>query len=154
MTTLIFGTVLPWLLMGLGAWLAFQLVRQNGRLLLRLEAIEKRLTPRTETKRPAAAGLPAGTLAPDFDLPDLTGVRHKLSEFRGKNAVLIFFNPSCGFCSKMAADLAALRAEVDNRHHACRFGHSRRSVPTCPVKRRAATCGQPCRLIAERAQSA
>jgi hypothetical protein len=41
MTTIVFGTVLPWLLIGLGIWLGFQLVRQNGRLLLRLETIEK-----------------------------------------------------------------------------------------------------------------
>jgi peroxiredoxin len=47
-------------------------------------------------------------MAPDFELPDLTGVRHKLSEFLGTNALLIFFNPSCGFCTKMADDLAAL----------------------------------------------
>ena len=49
--------------------------------------------------------------APDFELPDLTGVRHKLSEFREKNVLLIFFSPQCGFCTQMAADLAALPAE-------------------------------------------
>jgi peroxiredoxin len=112
MMTIFFGTVLPWLLIGLGTWLVYQLARQNGRILLRLEAIEKQIglrkEPRAGAKRQEAGGLPVGTAAPDFELPDLTGVRHKLSEFRGKDMLLIFFNPNCGFCTKMAADLAAL----------------------------------------------
>jgi peroxiredoxin len=111
MMTFVFGAVLPWLLIAIGTWLAYQLVRQNGRILLRLEAIEKQIGPRAEAKRQEAGGLPRGTLAPDFELPDLTGVRHKLSEFRKQNVLLIFFNPQCGFCTKMAADLAALPAD-------------------------------------------
>ena len=108
MTALVFGTVLPWLLIGVGTWLGFQLVRQNGRLLLRLETIEKQLAPRAGAKPREAGGLPIGMAAPDFELPDLTGVRHKLSEFRDRNVLLIFFNPQCGYCTKMAPDLAAL----------------------------------------------
>jgi peroxiredoxin len=56
----------------------------------------------------APAGLPVGTVAPDFELPDLLGTRHKLLEFRGRDILLVFFNPKCGFCTKMAAELAAL----------------------------------------------
>src|SRR5260370_23551415 len=89
MTALVFGTVLPWLLIGVGVWLGFQLVRQNGRLLLRLESIEKRLPPRAVEKPRESGGLPIGMAAPDFDLPDLTGVRHRLSEVRDKNVLLI-----------------------------------------------------------------
>src|SRR6476659_9861896 len=109
--TIVFGTVLPWLLIAIGTALAYQLVRQNGRILLRLEAIEKQIRPRAEAKRQEAGGLPLGTVAPDFELPDLTGVRHKLSEFRQQNVLLVFFNPQCGYCTKMAADLAALSAD-------------------------------------------
>ena len=110
MTAIVFGMVLPWLLLALLTWLGFQLLRQNGRLLLRLESIEKRLAPRPEAKRREAGGLAVGTPAPDFELPDLTGVRHQLSEFRDQNVLLIFFDPKCGFCTKMAPDLAALPA--------------------------------------------
>jgi peroxiredoxin len=110
MMTIVFGTVLPWILITIGTWLAYQVVRQNGRILLRLEVIEKQIRPRAETKR-EAGGLPLGTIAPDFELPDLIGVRRKLSEFRQQNVLLIFFNPQCGFCTKMAADLAALPAD-------------------------------------------
>ena len=115
MMTIVFGTVLPWLLIAAGTWLAYQFVRQNGRILLRLEAIELQIAsgagPRAGAKRPEAGGLPLGTVAPDFELPDLTGVRRKLSEFREQNVLLIFFNPQCGYCTQMAADLAALPAD-------------------------------------------
>ncbi len=108
MMTVVFGTVLPWVLLGTGTWLGYQLVRQNGRILLRLEAIEKRLGARPPEPRREREGLPVGSPAPEFELPDLAGQKHKLSEFRGKHLLLIFFNPKCGFCTKMAADLAAL----------------------------------------------
>jgi peroxiredoxin len=114
MTSLVFGTILPWLLVAVGMWLGFQLVRQNGRILVRLEAIEKRMSPRGAEKPKEARGLPVGALAPDFELPDLTGNRHKLSGFRGKDLLLIFFNPKCGFCTKMADDLAALPLNDEN----------------------------------------
>src|SRR4051812_40792589 len=107
MLAVIFG-ILPWLLLAIGVWLGYQLVLQNGRILLRLESIEKRLAPRSESKQREQRGLPVGSDAPGFELPDLAGVRHELSELRGKDLLLIFFNPNCGFCNKMAADLAAL----------------------------------------------
>jgi len=34
-----------------------------------------------------------------------------LAQFRGKTALLIFFNPGCGFCAQMLPDLAALPAD-------------------------------------------
>jgi peroxiredoxin len=111
MMTIVFGTILPWLLIAIGTWLAYQFVRQNGRILMRLEAIEKQIAPRAGAKPREAGGLPLGTVAPDFELPDLTGVRRKLSEFREQNVLLVFFNPQCGFCTKIAADLAALPAD-------------------------------------------
>src|SRR5262249_26109724 len=89
--------------------------RQNGRILLRLEALEQRLgEPRVAPSAtpvaapPAPAGLPVGGIAPAFALPDLTGTPPSLSQFQGKRLPLIFFNPSCGFCTRMAGDLAAL----------------------------------------------
>lgn len=115
MMTFVFGFVLPWLLIAPGAWLVYQLVCQNGRILLRLESIEKQLGlrggPGNGSERPEDDGLPVGMAAPDFELPDLTGARRKLSEFRERNVLLLFFNPRCEFCTRMAADLAALPAE-------------------------------------------
>jgi peroxiredoxin len=112
MIAFLLGTVLPWILIAGGAWLGYQLVRQNGRILLRLEAIDKQLGSHRGSG-PAepgreARGLSVGTLAPDFELLDLAGTPRKLSEFRGRDVLLIFFNPKCGYCTKMADDLAAL----------------------------------------------
>ena len=111
---LVFGFVLPWLLVGLGGWLVVQLVHQNGRILLRLEAMEDRLG---ELARGGAAaggdpaapqGLAIGTPAPGFELPDLSGTKRSLAEFRGRRVLLIFFGPQCGFCLQMLPRIAAL----------------------------------------------
>ena len=37
------ASVLNWILVGVGFWLGWQLLRQNGRILLRLDETEKRL---------------------------------------------------------------------------------------------------------------
>jgi peroxiredoxin len=115
MSPISFGMVLPWLLLGIGCWFGYQLVRQNGRILLRLEAMEKQLGQRGDAPtRPA--GLPPGSAAPAFKLPDLAGGRKTLAQFRGRKVLLIFFNPRCGCCTKMAPDLAALAPDgVDGR---------------------------------------
>ena len=60
MLAIVFGTVLPWLLIAVGTWLGYQLVRQNGRILLRLESIEKRLAPRRLAERSGRSRRSAG----------------------------------------------------------------------------------------------
>jgi peroxiredoxin len=82
-----------------------------GRLLMRLESLEQRLAQQAPPPAPAPgapAGLPLGSPAPAFELPDLDGRRRSLAQFRGQRLLLLFFNPGCGFCTRMAADLAAL----------------------------------------------
>jgi peroxiredoxin/uncharacterized membrane protein YphA (DoxX/SURF4 family) len=58
---------------------------------------------------PKPAGQPArpgiGDPAPEFVLPDLDGQMTALSDFRGRDAVLIFWRPGCGFCARMANEL-------------------------------------------------
>src|SRR6266704_3004459 len=39
----IVAVVLNWVVVGVGCWLSWQLLRQNGRMLLRFEALEQRL---------------------------------------------------------------------------------------------------------------
>jgi len=68
---MVFAISLAWLAIFAGAWLGWQLLRQNGRLLLRIEALEEFLNE-LELGEPAApAGLPFGSSAPDFELRDL-----------------------------------------------------------------------------------
>lgn len=112
MTPIIFGMVLPWLLVAMGCWLGYQLMRQNGRILLLLESLPQRLGHAHGTG--PAPELPLGSVAPEFELPDLLGARQTLAEFRGRRVLLIFFSPGCGFCVKMAPDLAALPVDGSN----------------------------------------
>jgi peroxiredoxin len=107
MSPILFGMVLPWLLLAVGCWLAYQLVRQNGRILLRLEALEAGLRQLPEAGE-TSPGLAVGTAAPAFELPDLAGGRQALGQYRGRRVLLIFFNPECSFCVRMAPDLALL----------------------------------------------
>jgi peroxiredoxin len=60
------------------------------------------------------AGLKIGEPAPDFGLPDLAGKTVKLSDFRGKPTLVLFWRPSCGFCSRMLPDLKAWEEKARN----------------------------------------
>ena len=106
---IIFGVVLPWLLVGLAVWLSYQFLGQMGRVLLRLDALEQQLKqvlrPAPPQAPAAPGGLPLGAEAPAFDLPDLAGKPCALSSYRGRKVLLIFFNPQCGFCTQMIPDL-------------------------------------------------
>src|SRR5262249_23325927 len=52
-----------------------------------------------------------GSTAPDFELLDLSGKPVRLSHWRGRRVLLIFFNPRCSFCVQMADGLAALKTD-------------------------------------------
>jgi peroxiredoxin len=114
------SVMLPWLLIGFGCWLGYELVRQNGRILLRLEALEKSLeqiSAQGLKQTPShKSGLQVGSIAPAFELPDLFGGRRALSGFAHRRLLLIFFNPSCGFCTNMVSDLAKLPFDGSNGH--------------------------------------
>jgi peroxiredoxin len=124
MTILLFGTVLPWLLIAVGAWLWYQLVRQNGRILLRLEAIDRQLSalsngasngkkrrkpdPSLARSRLNRDGLKAGAVAPEFRLPRIDSGELALSELRGRRVLLVFSDPDCGPCEELAPRLQEL----------------------------------------------
>lgn len=102
-----------------GCWLIIQVLRQNGRILLRLEALERQVAQRDTELPPAPAparGLPLGTHAPEFHLASLGGDRKRLSDWRGRRVLLTFFNPRCGFCSRMVPELAALPSDPASGH--------------------------------------
>src|SRR5947207_11798286 len=101
------GLALPWAAILVGCWLGWQLLRQNGRLLLRLDELEKRLKELEFGGADEPEGLPLGTEAPAFELADLAGERTSLAQYRGQPSLLIFFNPACGFCRELAPKLAA-----------------------------------------------
>jgi peroxiredoxin len=98
------------------AWLLFQVLRQQGRLLLRLEALEARSTRGgSEEIDPADAGLPLATAFPPFRLADLNGGEVALEDLRGKRILLVHWSPTCGFCRQIAGDLAQVQGDLRRR---------------------------------------
>jgi peroxiredoxin/uncharacterized membrane protein YphA (DoxX/SURF4 family) len=49
--------------------------------------------------------LEPGAPAPDFDLPDLDGDRVTLASRRGRELLLVWWNPGCGFCTQLLPEL-------------------------------------------------
>lgn len=99
------------ILLGGVAMLTWQVVRQQGRLLLRLEAIEALLggpAPAADTA-PPATGLHPDTPAPDFRLASLGGEEVDLATLTqaGKPIFMVFANPQCGPCQALAPEVGA-----------------------------------------------
>jgi len=93
-------------LLALESWVLFQAMKQQGRLLLRLEVLEARLggagiASLSESAGDTAfRGLPVGSQAPTFSLSGLHGETITLDALRapGKPIVLVFSDPGCGPC--------------------------------------------------------
>ena len=127
-------------------WLLSGLVGQNGRLLLRLDDLEAALTNQPGATSPSAAaaptpaaGLPVGTKAPDFRLPDLHGGAVTLDGLVAatKPLVLLFTDPGCGPCTALMPEAGRWQRDMaasmtlafvsrgkaaDNRAKAAEFG--------------------------------
>jgi peroxiredoxin len=89
-------------------------LRQNGRLLLRLEALEAHLgiaglAAESESVDEVASepGLPVGFVAPDFSLPGLHGETLTLAFLRSAQTpvMLVFAKPGCGPCEALLPEL-------------------------------------------------
>jgi uncharacterized membrane protein YphA (DoxX/SURF4 family) len=96
-------------------WLIGHLLTQSGRLLDRLDALERR---RPAEARPVLAGppdiefgLPVGVEAPEFVLSNLNGVTRSLRDLRalGKPVLLCFMDPGCGPCTSLLPEVARWR---------------------------------------------
>jgi peroxiredoxin/uncharacterized membrane protein YphA (DoxX/SURF4 family) len=119
------GLVVVALLIGAG-WLLFQLMAQQGRLLLRIEALEEELAATGKAQEPAATerpapaavrGLPVGTPAPAFTLPTIAGETIALAALRalGKPMVLIFSDPGCGPCNALLPEIGSWQREYASK---------------------------------------
>jgi peroxiredoxin len=104
------GVVVLAMLIGEG-WVIFQIMSQQGRLLLRIEALEARLSEADLAAVPqqaaGTAGLAVGSPAPSFSLPTLTGESTTLKALRalGKPVMLIFSDPGCGPCNALLPEI-------------------------------------------------
>lgn len=114
-----------------GCWMIlFQLVRQQGRILLRLDEIESRIAdvatraaetsangqqiatpqPAAQAAPPEPRGIQAGAIVPDFRLRDVKGRVHSLESYRGKRVLLVHWSTQCGFCDMIAQELSGLQS--------------------------------------------
>jgi peroxiredoxin len=97
-------------------WLTFHLLRQNGRLLLRLDALETQAASSGIASLPAKvpSGLPIGSPAPAFELPLLSSnsvVTLDALRAERRPIILIFSDPDCGPCSALLPDIARWERE-------------------------------------------
>lgn len=101
-------------------WLVlYQLVKQQGRMLLRLDAVESRAPVGVQGTAHAMqigpSGIGVGKEFEPFSLPDLEGRTVSLADFRGKRVLVVNWSPQCGFCDLIAPELAKLQADLDGR---------------------------------------
>src|SRR5687768_16926148 len=106
---------------------AYQLMRQQGRLMERMDRIDLRLAAAERTVLPlvpaehadhahaTVTGFPVGTELPSFELPDFTGRMRGPADFRGNRLLLVHWSPGCGFCETIADELASLQEPLQRR---------------------------------------
>src|SRR5215213_1038818 len=102
-------------------WLVVHLLRQNGRLLVRLEALQATLAQSGDvvapsqngTARHQAQGLPVGSPAPDFGLSGLHGESLTFEALRssGKPVMALFTEPGCGPCNALLPEVRRWQEE-------------------------------------------
>jgi thiol-disulfide isomerase/thioredoxin/uncharacterized membrane protein YphA (DoxX/SURF4 family) len=104
-------------------WVILQMIRQQGRLLVRLDEMEaevRRLSQTGAAVPPGAPpaqtgpGLAVGSPAPAFSLPGLYGEVIPLEALRaaGKPILLTFVDPDCGPCTALLPDLGRWQREL------------------------------------------
>ncbi len=93
-----------------GGWLGYQLFLHYGRLLVRLEEMERR---GGHPSLPPVAGLPLGTVVHDFELAGHDGGHVTLSQWRGRAVLLVFVDVRCGFSRELVRDIDALPSHPD-----------------------------------------
>jgi peroxiredoxin/uncharacterized membrane protein YphA (DoxX/SURF4 family) len=103
-------------------WFLVHLLRQNGRLLVRLEAVEATLAEGGSVVGASqngthvhqeAEGLPVGSEAPQFSLSGLYGETFTLEALRapGKPVMMLFTDPGCGPCNALLPEVGRWQEE-------------------------------------------
>jgi peroxiredoxin/membrane associated rhomboid family serine protease len=114
------GGVLVLFLLAGQWWFLVHLLRQNGRLLVRLEAVEGSLgtggsvaPSQNGTHVQQREGLPVGSAAPEFGLSGLHGETLTLEALRssGKPVMALFTDPGCGPCNAMLPEVGRWQQE-------------------------------------------
>lgn len=102
-------------------WFLFQLLGQNGRMLIRMQALEAGLgspelaaTASSASAAAPGAGLPVGMQAPPFSLAALDGGVVTLDMLReaGKPLVLIFSDAGCASCMQIMPEIGRWQRDL------------------------------------------
>jgi thiol-disulfide isomerase/thioredoxin len=109
------GSLFGGVLLAGQAALLLQVLRQQGRILLRLDALDAPSNRREILGQPSAlkAGLPIGYPAPSFRLDDLHGEPLSLDDLLAdaKPLLLLFTNPNCGPCQALLPEVGRWKQE-------------------------------------------
>jgi thiol-disulfide isomerase/thioredoxin len=73
-----------------------------------IESVELLDTPPAPARGDLDVGAEVGKLAPDFEISDFEGDRHRLSDFRGKVVYVNFWATWCGPCIEELPEIQAL----------------------------------------------
>jgi len=102
-------------------WFLFELFRQNGRILARLDDLQGNGGGIPAMKQAAAngngnghqPGLPVGVPAPDFALASVSGEKVSLSELWSRElpVLLLFSDPGCGPCNALLPEVGGWQRE-------------------------------------------
>ena len=88
-----------------------QVLKSYGRLLVRVERLERELGISADNK---VDGLAIGTPAPSFTLPSLSGGERTLASLGpdGQTVALVFIEPGCGPCNELLPEIAAVNQQA------------------------------------------
>jgi peroxiredoxin len=119
--TLLMTAVVLLSLILISLWLIlYQLVKQQGRMLLRLDGLEGRAQATAQGAvhpvQIGPSGLGVGKPFEVFSLPDLEGRTVSLADFKGRRVLIVNWSPKCGFCEMVADELAKLQSDLARRN--------------------------------------
>lgn len=126
------GVAVAVVVLGAHTWFILQIVRQNGRLLERVELLESaaggalpragaarrvRHVPHDEEHRAAPRRITIGSMAPRFGGRDVDGRPVSIDDLRsdGRPVVMVFLETHCAACVELAADVNARAATSADR---------------------------------------
>ncbi len=90
-----------------------QIIKQQGRMLLRIDELERVVSVAVGSHAVAPLGLPVGSRLDPFTVSDLSGREVSLSQLSGKKTLLVNWSPTCGYCEMIGPELAGLLPELD-----------------------------------------
>jgi peroxiredoxin len=111
----LFAGAIALALFAAGGWFMSHLLRQHGRLLLRLDTLEQALAAHgiitDPSQKGSADGLAPGVTAPSFALPNLDGATTTLGDLLapGLPLMLVFSHPGCTPCVAFLPELGSLQ---------------------------------------------